>query len=328
MEVDLMQVNYLSSVNFNGCSTSQFYNQKKMLDDDLLICTVDGESKNIEYKTLRDQIFNDIHNTILSVKSMAYRDKTSYALSSHNHGYLYNKLEITKDQDVGNIELFRLENSYAAKSKQINNISATQIYSEKPKEPKPGTVKFVYGNKKVKSFPVDNQFDGWVYADGSKTEYTLSDLNLSKEQFVKLPSYQVMGNNDSSNPKIIVPTLSSFFKVSKSGVTSITQKEYQIGLPNHLHELDDNFRINMKIKSSSDTFLKTYPREKDSSKLPHEGHGNVVTSISAKYTVDISSINIPEFKSDPKGEDKEPKPPHCKLLVMVYIGGRTKPYTI
>lgn len=319
-----MQINYLSSVNFNGCSTSQFYNQKKMLDDDLLICTVDGESKNIEYKTLRDQIFNDIHNTILSVKSMAYRDKSSYALSSHNHSYLYNKLEITKDQGKGNVELFRLENSYESKIKQTNNISATQIYSEKPKEPKPGTVKFVYGNKKFKSFPIGNQFDGWVYADGSKTEYTPFDLNLQKDQFVKLPSYQVMGNNNSSNPKIIVPTLTSFFKVSKSGVTGITENEYQIGLPNHSHNLTDTFRINMKIKESPDTFIITYL---GSGEKPHEGTGEYVR-VPARYSIDISQINIPEFRSDPTGENKEPKPPHCKLLVMVYIGGRTKPYTI
>lgn len=46
------------------------------------------------------------------------------------------------------------------------------------------------------------------------------------------------------------------------------------------------------------------------------------------FSFDVSQLRLPEFYSDYTGSStEEPKPAHCKLLVMVYIGGRTKPYT-
>lgn len=45
------------------------------------------------------------------------------------------------------------------------------------------------------------------------------------------------------------------------------------------------------------------------------------------FSFDVSSLKLSEFWSDYTGSSTtEPKPAHCRLLPMVYIGGRTKPY--
>lgn len=129
------------------------------------------------------------------------------------------------------------------------------VYSEKPIEPKPGTVKFVYGNKVPKQFPVDDKFDGWVYADGTKSEFSPYDLKLSNSEFIKLPSYQVLGNGNSSSPKIVIPSLTSFFKVSPGKITSIGIQNYTIGIPNHVHSIDKIDKIKISIEKSDDSYI-------------------------------------------------------------------------
>lgn len=89
------RVNHLSSVQFHGTSTSQTERETRLRSDDLFLCTRGGESRSIDYTTLRNQIFNDVFNAVLGVKSMAYQGKAAYSQSSHVHDGLYNKMELS-----------------------------------------------------------------------------------------------------------------------------------------------------------------------------------------------------------------------------------------
>ena len=263
------QVNHLSSVQFHGTSTSQTECETVLGPDDLFLCTCGGESRSIDYATLRHQIVNDVFNTVFGVKSMAYRNKTEYALSSHVHGGLYNKMEISGQG--GNVKLFTILNKYQSLPSSSTTISAYTIHGDKPVEPKPGTVKFVYGNKVPKTFPVDDTFDGWVYADGTKSEFTPYDLGLTNSEFMQLPSYQVLGNGNPSNPEIVIPKLTSFFKVSTGKITNMDIQGYSVGIPNHMHNVAEIKDISIKLKKSNESYIKTMTHKNKHAYGPHAG---------------------------------------------------------
>ena len=154
--------NQLSDATFHGTSTSQFSDSGRLNDDDMLVCGFSGETRSIDYGTFRNQILDDIYKTILGVKSMAYRSKSQYALSSHVHDSIYNTLSIG-GYKTGDVQLFSVSNTGNASGTQT--VTATTIRGEYPPEPKIGQLKFICVRRNVDINSQD--FDGWVYADGT-----------------------------------------------------------------------------------------------------------------------------------------------------------------
>lgn len=175
-----MVINHLSSVDvcFHGYALSDFQTVSHVGDDDLFIMSnyENGwKSKSITYKEMKDLIFYDIYNSILGVKTMAYEPKTRYALSSHNHDNVYNKMTVYSFD--GDTEIFEVKSGGETTTIKIN-----EIHSDVPIEPEIGTVKLVYApyHKKTVNLSADrnnNTFDGWVYATGQT--YTYSQCGFS-----------------------------------------------------------------------------------------------------------------------------------------------------
>lgn len=72
---------------------------------------------------------------------------------------------------------------------------------------------------------------------------------------MQLPSYQVLGNGDSSNPMIVIPSLTSFFKVSTGKITNMDIQGYAVGIPNHVHNVTEINNIAIELTKSDDSYI-------------------------------------------------------------------------
>jgi hypothetical protein len=173
----MINVNQLSDIYpFHGTSVSQLDKSERLGLDDMLLVSIDGESKSVGYGQLLDHLYRDVIRHKLSVGTMAFEGKGSFSLTSHNHDGRYNKLEIP-NRGSGAYTLLSVTSISSDGNSIMTRVRSPRYISPAPPEPAPGTVKFVYSNKRTygQNSPYSNlssliaakQFDGWVYADTS-----------------------------------------------------------------------------------------------------------------------------------------------------------------
>lgn len=162
-----------------------------------------------------------------------------------------------------------------------------------------GTIKFVYGPKRTVNTS-SNDFDGWVNADGG-TYFGIQ-----------------------------VPNLCNFFKISPGEKVNILngRTNYQVGVKNHLHPQNTINNISIRLKDCPNTKIQTHTTQMGQNlHKPHRGKTkNKITEV--PITFNAKQITIPPFQTAYTGDSAEPKPAHCILRAMVYVGHRKKPYEI
>lgn len=102
-------------------------------------------------------------------KSMAWQDENAYSLSGHNHDDIYDKTDITENQNNGEHVA-----TFVVDGRDHVDVYFPQIVIYKYDDPYIGELKFVT-DKKHRTVNIDSDdFDGWVYPDGS--QYNVSDF--------------------------------------------------------------------------------------------------------------------------------------------------------
>lgn len=158
-------INRLSSVCPHGTSTSQTYQIDRLCDNDVFLVESGNRSLGVTYAELMELTIQNLYSEKIGVKSMAFRNKYEYSLSSHIHNDL-NRLSVS--DTVGDSNPFDVSTKGVSSERTFCVRADTIVIGKPPVRPKVGTVKFVYGKRLQQKFPDcirNGTFDGWVYVN-------------------------------------------------------------------------------------------------------------------------------------------------------------------
>lgn len=179
-------------------SSSQFANSNVVGRDDLFLLASPTDrnhlyydDENLAYWNMCNQMFQEISSKY-KLGSMAWQDENSYSPSSHSHDDIYNKTVITEHQTDGEHIA-----TFVADGRTNVSVYFPRVVIYKHDDPYVGELKFVT-DRSHRTINVDSEdFDGWVYPDGS--QYNVSDFPDAAAAF----GY--------SGTKFRVPELTDFF---------------------------------------------------------------------------------------------------------------------
>lgn len=162
----------------------------------------------------------------------------------------------------------------------------------------------------------DDDFDGWVYADGSKYP---ADLFPTAAKI-----YADMSGN--TNSMFAVPVISDFILPSTpaNGISALSVLPWSQCLESHTHPDLDTTQINRADYESDVTFnLECYYTgyASNGSKSIHTGYTKRSGSIN--YQIDLNLNGLSTLASKTNAIDvtmTEPYPEHLRMPIMVYIG--------
>lgn len=207
--IDIVQ---LSAAALVGYPASAFDLVDQMSDDDILLVETGVNSTGISFRTFMDIVGQRVFSE-LGVGTMYDQDRNGYSRSDHNHDLMYNGVVV--GGSAGDTEIFQANRVYQTAEQSVCRVYAHRYRGELPEEPRIGSLKFVYGKRKILKFPDcirNGSFDGWVYSENTETVYGPTELYTTPNGVRTLPAYGVLGNDDQDNPAIVVPPLTSFFK--------------------------------------------------------------------------------------------------------------------
>lgn len=315
------------------------------------------------YSTFEARSFEDIMDGI-SVRTMAWKDKHDYSLTSHLHDDLYSRvvwIPNARYQGSSNLAIGTMEivTSCDTAHKITAKINVPVINPPLPPEPMIGTFKFVSANAWAKMAstngysnaaqinPYDSNnkirddFDGWVWANGSTIENKSSQLSAASKVFA----------NGSTTANFVVPDFSRFFKANPKTQTSYsTGNSYsvfsgQLGMPSHTHtshsmvvgghfELDAEAKPVVNNTDCDETVDSEKSVDENSKRFKGFHNGNYHTEQhTVNATIQTTSLSFPAVNTTltPSSatiisESNQPYPKHNVIPVMVYIGGVTRKY--
>ena len=157
------------------------YATSSQLNGSYLLVAQDSKSYKIKLNDLTAQLLSEYQNDRLG--SMAYENKSDYALSSHDHDIYTNAIFSqeggTLPQDYVWRDVLLRINGSAAIQAFSNEMETPEEYYKKiaEKQPKLGEMQFRVSAENRNNLTDDLDFDGWVLANGSN--YTTNEFELS-----------------------------------------------------------------------------------------------------------------------------------------------------
>ena len=228
---------------------------------------------------------------------MAFEDENAYSLSNHNHDTVYNKTEIIPLLTDG-IQVATFVKDYQ------NEISVyyPQIITYKYDEPYIGELKFVT-DKRHRTININSDdFDGWVYPDGST--YLISDFPRAASEFGSVGS------------TFQVPLLSQFFCGSKTKDQNVEATEV---LKEHFHFT----KLTLEPKEITGTLYLGAAKDAGGDGFGHNGKAKTFDRWHrCTVTMVIDSF---EFSGNNQSDNCEQgygvtTPSYNYIPVMIYIG--------
>ena len=340
----------------------------KMFQNDLLLVSqLSGRSwtsRKTTFARLKTQLLADLVAG-LKLGSMAYEDKFSWALTSHNHNTSYNLVEWHPNPDyrpntseeasrtsclaVIHLSTEQLETTDIYSNPSQSNIkiehlsvNVPKIESPLPPEPLVGTLRFISTRclqdlidanaLNVEDGQVNvNPYDGNGKIRDDFDGWVFPNGQQFQNKSSQLSDAAFVFAGDYNATSFTVPTLTSFFQAgySVAGYT-IAEIPQTIGLANHQHETSEiQLKCNIKFNSSKTQISSTSGC--GGTKYVHQGN----KTSGASSTVQGADVDTPvKFKdtitglhTDSAGTgSKEYWPKHNLIPVMVYIGGVTRDY--
>lgn len=256
-------------------------------------------SKKVTFDMLSAKLVADI-NSLLDFGSMAYVASSDYAPIDHQHEGTYNKVAISCVLSAA------LSNDHIA----TFNVDGDKYELYAPKstirqlpEPEVGQLKFIYQTTKQAIDVNSDNFDGWVYADGSTYSTSMFDVK---------DAFDV--NEDGT---FTVPNLNNFIKLNSTPYQANDMSEkYEHVDPYHTHD------ITMSLSGNVKGSLK-YQHTSGYGGIPWshgrtDKDGTCIFQVELDYSLlKISSKGYIE-QSQQAGEETHPT--YNSIPVMVYIG--------
>ena len=308
----------------SGNTFSDLDDAKQLYPIDLLLVTRKSNNQlssySVSYSTLSSAVLDD-WNKHLSVGSMAYEESWKYALSSHDHDGIYNNLVVSqRDLHAHDKQCIALLSTSSEDG--ILSIYAPVIVSEDPPEYEIGTLRFVCSNNMHAKFTDADlsveDFDGWVYADGT----VFTPLEADRVRFQKaLDAYGTEPNNATS---FKVPDICNFIKAASSPMQELSISQQQLGIAEHKHDIG-KIVFDGDLKLKPDFTLKTYEGGSSSDAQYRSNIHNGVDKNkkvgSTKFNLDLQQVGF-DLSCDYYGTRNQAfEPRHRSIPVMVYIGG-------
>lgn len=257
-------------------------------------------SKHVSIGVLSDSIINNIKN-LQKFGSMAYVDKNDYSSIDHNHDDIYNKVTIStlyRDSEntvkIGTLTIDGQKNDIYVPKMKIKTIPAPLV----------GQLKFIHHTIRRDINIYSDDFDGWVYADGS--EYDCELFPTAKDVF------------DNNGTTFTVPALNNFIKPNPFPYSGNNMSEtYNHVDPLHSHRMLVNLsgNVNGQLQYGCNTNGKG-----------NTSHGASNADKVHNYNIDLdyTTINVSSRSKDyihTSGSDTdETYPTHNNIPVMIYIG--------
>ena len=340
----------------SGKHICELEDTSRVFKNDLLIVSqLSGStwtSRKVAFTDFKRQLLKDLAAG-LNLGTMAYEDKSHWALTSHNHNAAYNKVEWHPNPEYRRGEVSCLAMIHIS----TETLTAMDIYhnpkdsavvvedlsvncpvfqSPVPPEPPIGTLRFVSvptlqklidGNQlnvngtQVDPYDSNNRirtdFDGWVFPNGTSIPNYNSQLSDAAFVFA----------NSKSIESFTVPTLSSFFQ--SCGVTdgyTIAEQPQVIGLARHEHGTSTvTLTCDVEFDSEKTVISSTKGCSGDAY-VHHGGDGDTSTQeASIKLPVEFNdTIRDLATKTAGDASSEEYCPAHNLIPVMIYIGGVLK----
>lgn len=308
-------------------------------------------SRKATFAHLKTQLLADLVAG-LKLGSMAYEDKYSWALTSHNHDAEYSKVEWHPNSeyqvaDVSCLAVIHISTETltavdiysnpkdGAVSAYHLSVNFPIIQSPLPPEPLIGTLRFIstrclqdlidanalnVEDEQVNVNPYDDNdkirvdFDGWVFPNGQ--QFQNKDNQLSDAAYVFA--------GDSHAQAFTVPTLTSFFQAGHAadGYT-IAEIPQTIGLASHQHSTSE-IQLECDISFNADKTQISSTEGCGGTNYVHQGNSAGTPSVqSAQIDLPVKfNDTIRGLKTNTVGTgSKEYWPKHNLIPVMIYIGG-------
>ena len=311
-------------------------------------------SKKLDFGMLKTQLLADLKSA-LKVGSMAYEDKSDWALNTHNHNTVYNLVEWHPNPEYTPPSTSQAANDLTCLARihlstDVQDSSGSYHIDEKhlsvncpitlASSPSPlvGTLRFVASptiqklvdanmldirDGEVNVNPYDtnhnlrDDFDGWVFLNGC--QFHNYNHQLSDAAFVFAGSYDAA--------TFTVPTLTSFFQaVGNDAMTySIAEQPQQIGLAKHQHQIGEmEINCDLVVNTNKTKIISTHGF--DGGAFIHWGQINststqTIQSVHGGVSFDGAKLN--GLKTSSAGTGSKAYQPACNLVpVMMYIGGK------
>lgn len=340
----------LEDTQIHGCRPSDLPIQDNVDKTTLFAIQKDLSTYHTNYNDLSSDIKLSALN-LINTGSMAFAEKWQYSAINHYHtNYSNVTVSVSYDQNntlkIGTISV----GNTGAEDLKFDNYSIIDIYCPVieyyiPKEPAYGTLRFMYSQLNMpeinEEYINSDNFDGWVYPDGS--EYIIKNLDQFKQYNVISKTGNKFVTNLGNNPfinsnKLKVPDLrDQFFKLnpfinynnlgSSKRQCKFLNFQSHVAIPEHKHNIENiNAVVKLKVDSSNCDFklAPTFSMYDKNSVHYGKGSGEIV-----RYTADIK-LNTCVLRLNTKNniiyETPSSYPNHQSLPVMIYVGGRRKEY--
>lgn len=236
----------------NGRRISELERRKTADDGDFLVISRNYNpakeahfSKKVSFGSFVDSI-NATVSANLMVSSMAFEDKDDYARKNHGHEEYSHVRVYLREEDPSKTytDVATMAVSDADGKMKDYTVKAPVQNAEKLFDnPRIGELKFL-AVPSLKAIDIDSEnFDGWVYPDGSQ---------FQKSRFPE--AWEMFKENDSSTT-FQVPNLTAFFKPNPdpTSVGTFKTEGKTQGIPAHSHGIKkDSFsELNVKLDVST-----------------------------------------------------------------------------
>jgi hypothetical protein len=313
----------------NGRRISELERRKQADDGDFLVISRNYNpkkeahfSKKVSFGSFVDSV-NATVSANLMVSSMAFEDKDDYARKNHGHEEYSNVRVYLRDEDPSLTYLDVATLTVSDADGEIKDYvvkSPVQSVEKLIEKPRIGELKFL-AVPSLGNIDIDSEnFDGWVYPDGSE---------FQKSRF--LEAWEMFKESDSSTT-FRVPNLSAFFKPNPEPTqvgTTRTEGKTE-GIPAHTHGIRKDSFEELDVKLDVSTQIPVTPNDDETggSNSIHSGSKQMNNSYLTQdqYELVVGSINITSATGElqVQSDSSETYPNHNLIPVMIYIGGAKK----
>lgn len=273
-------------------------------------------SYRLDYNTLSTNLIKQI-STDYNFGTMAYEEKWDYSKIWHTHDYSYVNFEQAPASNVSAIANIIITDSNNANILSLCMPNTKQI---EYKIADIGEYRYIARTNRSQININSNDFDGWVYVDGS---------TYRKDDFPE--AYEIFNPDHIPSDQFTIPCISNFIKLNGFSDTmrnDFSDVIYQNSIHEHSHPgIDSNqfkdysgsTRVQVKLSVYYSGFGSTNVKALHTGYVDENGELKQLSVI-----INSNTLRSIPTKTIELGLDYESRPENQLIPMMVYIGKRSK----
>lgn len=334
----------LSDVALGGYRSLDLQEQKQIGADTLFAAHRELSARRLDYGSLsadvRPRALSAMH-----VGTMAFADTWEYSTSSHGHDcYTYAAVSAGFGPGESMIKLATISagdmyvDGLQPGKCRIIDVYCPEVRVSVPEEPHYGTLRFAYRQDSVhidQSYISSDQFDGWVYPDGSTWTVDPAQFRLGSNPFVTRASNPFVKDGVLSAPDLrgLFISFNPFTERERDGENyarcAFGEREGHVAVPEHDHLITDfSAHVQLEFDKERSAISVTNDYNKYGVNTLHWGITGQKPDQDLPYTAQLSfKSHTFSLSTDYAGDASAwSEPSHWAMPVMVYVGGRLKDY--